>query len=72
MFNPKRSFSRYLNTKKLYPVAIDPAKERTKIILNYGRDKIDITDSHALISLKPFAIAINTTAIVNDTVFFIS
>ncbi|MGB3074553.1 MAG: hypothetical protein WBB36_04500 [Chitinophagales bacterium] len=62
MIHPKRSFSRYLNIRKLHPVAIT-AQDTVNVFFNNGEDQYDITDFHALISLKPFTIAINAAAI---------
>lgn len=63
MFNPKKSFSKFLNTKKLHAVAISE-NEPTGILFCIRDKQYDITNSHALISLKPFAIAVNAESII--------
>jgi len=63
VLNPKKAFSNYLNTKKLLPVAVNNPEKGGKIILASGQQQWDITNKHSLISLKPFAIAVNAASI---------
>ena len=62
MINPKKIFSEYLNTRKLHPVALVDYNP-VRILFNDHSASYDITGSHALISLKPFAIAVNAATI---------
>ncbi|MEO6169004.1 MAG: hypothetical protein ABIO46_01700 [Chitinophagales bacterium] len=62
MINPKKSFSQYLNIRKLHPVAVD-INDPVKIFFVHQDAAYDITNYHALVSLKPFAIAVNAAAI---------
>lgn len=58
----KKSLSSFLNTRKLHPVAVRDG-DPVKILFTDDHATFDITGNHALISLKPFAIAVNAAAI---------
>lgn len=62
MSNIRRTFAAYLNTRKLHPVAI-MADDQVRVFIHDGVHRYDITGFHALISLKPFAIAVNAEAV---------
>lgn len=59
MVSPQQSFSKFLNTRKLHPVALENQDEQVRVFFVADDMQFDITDHHALISLKPFAIAVN-------------
>ena len=61
----KKTLSKYLNTKKLLPVAVNSDEKTGRIVLVSGEEERDITTRHALISLNPFAIALNATTTKN-------
>lgn len=62
MPDPLHYFSRFLNTRKLYAVALS-AEDAVRVRLTFESLEYDVTDDHALISLIPFAIALNAAAI---------
>ncbi len=59
----RKSFSQYLNTRKLHPVGIRREEQDERIFVCSEDNERDITDSHALITLNPFSIAINAARI---------
>lgn len=66
MFNPVKIFSHYLNTRKLHAVAME-SSDREQVLLCSDAVIIDITNCHSLISLKPFAIAVNAVSLQVNT-----
>ncbi|MBX7109421.1 MAG: flavin reductase family protein [Chitinophagales bacterium] len=62
MNNIKRKISRYLNTRKLHAVAISE-DDTARVVISSGRQQYDVQNAHALLSLKPFAIAVNAAAV---------
>lgn len=61
MSNIRRRLSAYLNVRKLHPVAM-MADNQVQVFIHDGVNQYDITGFHALISLKPFAIAVHAAA----------
>src|SRR5690349_1844278 len=58
-----KSYSRYLNTRKLHPIGIRVEEQDEKIFFCSDAVEKDITNAHALITLNPFSIAINAATI---------
>jgi flavin reductase (DIM6/NTAB) family NADH-FMN oxidoreductase RutF len=58
-----KSFSRYLNRHKLHAVALSEEQPNGRIFFDSGEARIDVTEAHALITLNPFAIAVNGSII---------